>query len=100
MFIFSGNFVSLNVVIFSVQFHNCTESEKPLLNECRETKILLCARSSILFSWYLLKFLINQTFCWCRMDPKRAENMEMSNGNAYPTLPLLDKPKAPFLESP
>ncbi len=35
-----------------------------------------------------------------RMDLKRADNMEMRNGNAYPTLPLVQKqPKAPLLES-
>jgi len=35
-----------------------------------------------------------------RMDPKRAENLEMRNGNTYPTLPLLEKPQAPYMETP
>ena len=28
-----------------------------------------------------------------RMDPKRSDNLEMRNGNTYPTLPLLEKPQ-------
>jgi len=50
-----------------------------------------------------------------RMDPKRADNLEMRNGNTYPTLPLLEKPQtnngawrhpemekpqAPYMETP
>jgi len=32
-----------------------------------------------------------------RLDPKHAENMD---GNPYPTLPLLEKPQAPYMETP
>jgi len=35
-----------------------------------------------------------------RMDPKRADNLEMRNGNAYPTLPLMEKPQAPYMDTP
>jgi len=39
-----------------------------------------------------------------RIDPKRADNLEMRNGNTYPTLPhsmpLMEKPQAPYMESP
>eukprot|EP00092_Neocalanus_flemingeri_P035835 GFUD01039015.1.p1 GENE.GFUD01039015.1~~GFUD01039015.1.p1 ORF type:complete len:398 (-),score=70.77 GFUD01039015.1:273-1466(-) len=35
-----------------------------------------------------------------RMDPKRADNLEMRNGNTYPTLPLLEKPQAPYMDTP
>jgi len=35
-----------------------------------------------------------------RMDPKRVDNLEPRNVNTYPTLPLMEKPKAPYLESP
>lgn len=39
-----------------------------------------------------------------RMDPKRADNIELRNGNAYPTLPhtmpLMEKPQAPYMETP
>ena len=34
------------------------------------------------------------------MDPKRADNLEMRNGNTYPTLPLLEKPQAPYMDTP
>ena len=55
----------------------------------------LLSSSSVLSLCYL-----TVTLC-CRMDPKRSENMELRNGNAYPTLPLLEKPQAPsFLDSP
>lgn len=32
-----------------------------------------------------------------RMDPKRNDNLEMRNAN-YPTLPLLEKPQAPYMD--
>ncbi|XP_023329396.1 innexin inx2 isoform X2 [Eurytemora carolleeae] len=35
-----------------------------------------------------------------RMDPKRSDNIEMENGNTYPTLPLLEEPRAPYKEIP
>jgi len=39
-----------------------------------------------------------------RLDPKRAENLDISrNGQAYPSLPslpLMEKPQAPYMESP
>jgi len=34
------------------------------------------------------------------MDPKRSDNIEMENGNTYPTLPLLEEPRAPYKEIP
>jgi len=36
-----------------------------------------------------------------RMDTKLADNFEMKNGhNPYPTLPLIEKPQAPYMETP
>merc|ERR1719362_1701450 len=36
-----------------------------------------------------------------RMDRKRNDNIELeTNGNAYPTLPLMEEPKAPFRDTP
>jgi len=34
-----------------------------------------------------------------RLDPKRNDNLEMRNAN-YPTLPLLEKPQAPYMDTP
>ena len=35
-----------------------------------------------------------------RMDPKLSDNLELRDANPYPTLPLLEKPGAPYMETP
>ena len=35
-----------------------------------------------------------------RMDPKLSDNLELRDANPYPTLPLLEKPQAPYMETP
>ena len=34
------------------------------------------------------------------MDPKLSDNLELRDANPYPTLPLLEKPQAPYMETP
>ena len=42
-------------------------------------------------------FKVYLDYSHLRLDPKHADNME---GNPYPTLPLLEKPQAPYMETP
>ena len=35
-----------------------------------------------------------------RLDPKHRDNLELRDGNPYPTLPMMEKPQAPYMETP
>ena len=42
-------------------------------------------------------FKVYLDYSHLRLDPKHADNID---GNPYPTLPLLENPQAPYMETP